>query len=43
LTAHRTATEVERALAAQLPLPAEITTHLESVEDHADGHDVGNE
>jgi len=43
LTAHRTATEVERALAAQLTLPAEITTHLESFEDHADDHDVGNE
>jgi len=39
--AHRMATEVERALAAQLPMPAEIITHLESLEDHADGHDEG--
>jgi cation diffusion facilitator family transporter len=39
--AHRTATDVERALATRLPMPAEILTHLESFEDHAEGHDKG--
>jgi cation diffusion facilitator family transporter len=36
--AHRLATILEERLPAQLGMPAEITTHLESLEDHADVH-----
>jgi cation diffusion facilitator family transporter len=36
--AHRQATILEERLAAELGMPAEITTHLESLEDHADVH-----
>jgi len=36
--AHRLATEIERTLGEQLGLPAEVITHLEAVEDHADLH-----
>src|ERR1019366_5388050 len=37
-TGHRQATILEERLAAELGMPAEITTHLESLEDHADVH-----
>jgi cation diffusion facilitator family transporter len=36
--AHRLATILEERLPAELGMPAEVTTHLESVEDHADVH-----
>jgi len=36
--AHRLATIVEERLPAQLAKPAEVITHLESLEDHADVH-----
>ena len=36
--AHRLATILEERLPAELGMPAEITTHLESLEDHADVH-----
>ena len=36
--AHRLATMVEERLAADLEVPAEVTTHLESREDHAEVH-----
>lgn len=36
--AHRLATEVEERLARDLEMPAEVTTHLESLEDHAEVH-----
>jgi len=36
--AHRLATRVEETVAARLDFPAEITTHLEAVEDHASVH-----
>lgn len=39
--AHRTATELEHRLAADLGRPAEVVTHLEAVEDHADVHATG--
>ncbi len=36
--AHRLATILEERLPAELGMPAEVTTHLESLEDHADVH-----
>jgi cation diffusion facilitator family transporter len=36
--AHRLATILEERLPAELEMPAEVTTHLESLEDHADVH-----
>ena len=36
--AHRLATEVEERLAVDLEMPTEVTTHLESLEDHAEVH-----
>jgi divalent metal cation (Fe/Co/Zn/Cd) transporter len=36
--AHRLATVLEERLAAELEMPAEVATHLESLEDHADVH-----
>jgi cation diffusion facilitator family transporter len=36
--AHRLATILEERLAAELGMPAEVTTHIESLEDHADVH-----
>lgn len=36
--AHRIATEVEERLPRMLDIPAEVTTHLESLEDHARVH-----
>lgn len=36
--AHRLATILEERLPAELGVPAELVTHLESVEDHADVH-----
>src|SRR5271166_1514114 len=36
--AHRLATIVEEHLPAELGMPAEVITHLESLEDHADVH-----
>jgi cation diffusion facilitator family transporter len=36
--AHRRATELEERLPAALGLPAEVITHLESIEDHAHAH-----
>jgi cation diffusion facilitator family transporter len=33
-TAHALATEIEMAIARALPTPADVTTHLESAEDH---------
>ncbi len=36
--AHRLATIVEERLPAELGVPAEVVTHLESLEDHADVH-----
>ena len=36
--AHRLATEVEERLTHDLEMPAEVTTHLESLEDHAEVH-----
>ena len=36
--AHRLATILEERLPAALGMPAEVTTHLESLEDHADVH-----
>lgn len=36
--AHRLATMLEERLPAELGMPAEVTTHLESVEDHAEVH-----
>jgi cation diffusion facilitator family transporter len=36
--AHRKATELERRLSAALPFPILMTTHLESLEDHAELH-----
>jgi len=38
--AHRLATEVEERLACDLEMPAEVTTHLESLEDHSQVHHV---
>jgi divalent metal cation (Fe/Co/Zn/Cd) transporter len=32
--AHAKATRLEKELKQSLPLPAEVTTHLESLEDH---------
>jgi cation diffusion facilitator family transporter len=40
--AHRIATEVEERLARDLGLPADVTTHLESLEDHAHIHGQGH-
>ena len=36
--AHRVATILEERLPAELGMPAEVMTHLESLEDHADVH-----
>jgi cation diffusion facilitator family transporter len=36
--AHRQATVLEERLQAELGMPAEVVTHLESLEDHADVH-----
>jgi len=36
--AHRLATILEERLPAELGMPAEVTTHLESLEDHAEVH-----
>jgi cation diffusion facilitator family transporter len=36
--AHRLATLVEERLAVDLEMPAEVTTHLESLEDHSEVH-----
>jgi cation diffusion facilitator family transporter len=36
--AHRRATDIEQRLAAASPVPAEITTHLEALEDHGQVH-----
>ncbi len=36
--AHRLATMLEERLPAELKMPAEVITHLESLEDHADVH-----
>jgi divalent metal cation (Fe/Co/Zn/Cd) transporter len=36
--AHRLATILEERLPAELAMPAEVITHLESLEDHADVH-----
>jgi hypothetical protein len=36
--AHRLATQVEEHLASGLEAPAEVITHLESLEDHAEVH-----
>jgi len=38
--AHRRATKVEEQLAQELEMPAEVTTHLESLEDHSEVHHV---
>ncbi len=38
--AHRLATMVEERVAADLEMPAEVTTHLESLEDHSEVHHV---
>jgi cation diffusion facilitator family transporter len=38
--AHRLATLVEERLALDLEMPAEVTTHLESLEDHSEVHHV---
>jgi len=40
--AHRLATIVEERLPAELTYPAEVTTHLESEEDHEDVHSAGH-
>jgi len=40
--AHRLATQVEERLMQGLEMPAEVTTHLESLEDHAAVHRVGH-
>lgn len=36
--AHRLAIILEERLPSELGMPAEVTTHLESLEDHADAH-----
>jgi cation diffusion facilitator family transporter len=36
--AHRLATQLEERLPAELAMPAEVVTHLEALEDHADVH-----
>jgi hypothetical protein len=36
--AHRLATILEERLPVELEMPAEVITHLESLEDHADVH-----
>lgn len=38
--AHARATEIERAIAEALPTRADVTTHLESAEDHDADHDT---
>jgi cation diffusion facilitator family transporter len=38
--AHRRATRVEEQLEQELEMPAEVTTHLESLEDHGEVHRV---
>jgi cation diffusion facilitator family transporter len=38
--AHRLATQVEERLAVDLEMPAEVITHLESLEDHSEVHHV---
>lgn len=40
--AHRLATALEERLPARLSSPAEVITHLESLEDHEDVHSVGH-
>jgi divalent metal cation (Fe/Co/Zn/Cd) transporter len=36
--AHRIATQIEERLPERLPFPVEVTTHLESLEDHGSVH-----
>jgi divalent metal cation (Fe/Co/Zn/Cd) transporter len=36
--AHRLATILEERLPAELPMPAEVITHLDSLDDHAGVH-----
>jgi cation diffusion facilitator family transporter len=36
--AHREATEIEAAIAEELPMPATVTTHLEPLERHEEAH-----
>ena len=38
--AHRLATMLEERLTMDLEVPAEVTTHLESLEDHSEVHHV---
>ena len=38
--AHQLATQIEERLAVDLDMPAEVTTHLESIEDHSKVHRV---
>ena len=38
--AHRLATQIEERLAVDLEMPAEVTTHLESLQDHSEVHHV---
>jgi cation diffusion facilitator family transporter len=38
--AHRLATKLEEQLTSDLEMPAEVTTHLESLEDHGEVHHV---
>ena len=40
--AHRLATLVEERLTRDLDMPSEVTTHLESLEDHSEVHHVGH-
>ena len=40
--AHRVATAIEESLSIQLHTPAEVITHLESLEDHEDVHTTGH-
>jgi cation diffusion facilitator family transporter len=40
--AHRLATMLEERLIIDLEVPAEVTTHLESLEDHSEVHHVGH-
>ncbi|SPE18046.1 hypothetical protein SBA5_1260002 [Candidatus Sulfotelmatomonas gaucii] len=38
--AHRLATILEERLTTDMEVPAEVTTHLESLEDHSEVHHV---
>jgi hypothetical protein len=38
--AHRLATMLEEQLTIDLEVPAEVTTHLESIQDHSEVHHV---